>query len=135
MRFSLWRPRVAEKVDKQQAVQIKNRPKKRQVSFEVGEKVRVRDYGKNSSEWSKAIVTESKTLVTHVVRMSGGTCKRRSNQIRKCSQKTSEFQPPVTGGDNEKTNVPRRSKRLAAKAKTPKKGVKTIESHIREIES
>lgn len=78
-RLSLLRPRIADRVDKQQTTQIKNSPKGRNVNFEVGERVRVRDYSKIAAEWSSATVTENKTPVTHVVRMSEDMSKRHSN--------------------------------------------------------
>lgn len=119
-RFSLLRPRVTERVEQQQEAQIKNSPRGRKNNFEIGEKVRARDYEKNNPEWSEAIITENKTPVTHVVYMDGKTCKRHSNQMKKCSQGIREPPPSETRKEEEESKVPRRSKRLAVGAQTKK---------------
>ncbi|XP_063386986.1 uncharacterized protein K02A2.6-like [Cydia fagiglandana] len=89
-RFSLLRPPPLSEVV-QERVEKRDQGK-RDVSFEIGQKVMVRDYRKDSRPWVQGLVIEESIPgTTYVVDVEGLKWKRHINQMLSCADELEEL--------------------------------------------
>lgn len=91
-RFSLLRPPpVAEKMHDSLVKQKHHSNNNRNITFEIGQKVMVKDYRRGHKPWIQGVVTdESVPGVTYIVDVEGSSWKRHSNQMLNCSETLEE---------------------------------------------